>query len=245
MAPWQDTPAWEGESSCIIGGSEDVWCSQSEIHTLWKQLGTDPFAEEGDSAALPEEHSRSATCLCKPLRVHCHIWDRKEKDSPPTNILHWISDNSKSCRRVNICFEYRDFVPWGQVESHYLCLQWQGQQAAELGAGAVVSYTSAPRKGICCLQVHSKVRIYNNNSRVWSGHWVKEVTANTVFLLMICLRALIGVCNRVIHPTNFCTHIIFLVSEMENVWLFDLKALGLTLVLTVLLVVPELWVFQV
>lgn len=31
---------------------------------------------------------------------------------------------------------------------------------------------------------------------------------------------------------------------MENGWLFDLKAPALTLVLTVLLAVPELWDFQ-
>lgn len=166
-----------------------------------------------DWGAQPECHTPVQTSEV----VHCHIWDRKENDSLSTNILYWISENSESCRRVNICFEYktRDFVPWGQVDSHYLCLQWQGRQAAELGAGAVVSYTSVPRKGTCCLEVHSKVKIYNNSSRVWSGHWVKEVTTNPVFLLMICLRALVGVCNRVIHPTDFCTYIIFLVQKWK------------------------------
>lgn len=63
-------------------------------------------------------------------------------------------------------YKERGSVPWGQVGGHYLCLQRHSQQAAQVGAGAAVSYTSALRKATCCLQVHSTLRVYIYNSRV-------------------------------------------------------------------------------
>lgn len=135
----------------------------SKWNTPWSHLGTDPSLQQKGTQLHCLRSTAWAPHACANLwgsNTVISIWDRKEKDSPPTNILQWIFNISESCREGKHEYKERDFVPWGQVDSHSLC-----QQAVQLGGGAAVSCTRAPKEGHVLL-----ARIYSNNSRVWSGH---------------------------------------------------------------------------